>query len=1067
VEVLVDVLGEIVSAPLADPLTPEVIAVPSRGFERWIAMRLAERFSIWGNPSFPFPRRFVQAVIDASLGNQVQGWDRAEVMWRVARLLEAHVAAPGFGDIAHYLEGDEDGVKRVQLSRRIADVFDQYSVFRPELVLGWEQGIDPEDWQAILWRNLVGELGSEHMAARATRAISVLAAGPRGVPGLPERASIFGLSSLAPLYLQVVEGLARHTDVHLFILSPCREYWADLQTPRAQQLTLLGTGVDGAASLHVEVGHPLLASLGRLGRDFQGSLEELGSYQEPGDLYRSPGADTLLHRIQESVLCLDGEEQTGSDGSVEVHACHSALREVEVLRDRLLALFDGDPSLDPAEVVVLTPDIEAYSPFVEAVFGVVSPESDGHIPFVISDRPRRADGLVADAFLEAVGLLNGRMAASDLVDLLRRAPVRSRFGLEPDDIGTIETWVAESGIRWGEDEEHRAAVGQPRVRQNTWRFGLDRLLVGVASEGRAWGGVLPYDDMEGGVTEVLGQFVEFVEVILSARESLRAANTVPALASLLIGFAEALLSDVDTAGSDSELRALREILEQTRQAAETAEFVGRVSVEALRSGIARRFDEQRLSRVYMSGAATFCQLLPMRSVPFRVVCLLGMNHDAFPRTHHGSGFDKMAGSYRRGDRSIRDEDRYIFLEALLSARDHFLVFHVGQGERDNRPVPPSVVVSELLDMMGAETRDAMVIRHPLQPFSPSYFERGSVLPVSYAMDQFAAASSLSAPAAHAPVFVTTPLPVPEEERTVCLEDLVRFLKRPVKWFISRRLGLHLEDEAEALRDREPLSINALERWGIGSELVRLVEAGASGDELLEGLRGEGRLPLGVHGDAIFSGIYAMARQIVSVASQCSGGATALDPVAVDLQIGDTRVTGELRSVYPKARVAFGYSKLNARGRIDVWVHHLALQLMPELTDQSVAVGPPFGLRGKSPDTRRYRPVAGAERHLRDLLDLYWAGQRAPLPFFPDAALSFLWDDRKRNVDPDKKARWAIQSARSKYYGRWGSSRSSWVQQAFGGVDPIAADFTVDTGEGVFAFADLARRVLGPVLDCER
>ena len=1067
VETLVDVLAGIVDLPLPDPLTPEVIVVPSQGFERWISMRLAERFGIWGNPHFPFPRRFVLDIVDLVLGS-VDGdrWERDTMLWRIARLLGERSGDPVFGDIAHYLDGDEHGVKRVQLARRVSDTFDQYAVFRPDMVLSWQHGAGAEDWQAVIWRCLVAEVGGDHVAARATRAIEVLGASKKKLPGLPARVCLFGLSTLAPLYLRVLEALGNRTDVHLFMLSPSRLYWGDLQGPRARQMTLLGAPTVAPEDLHVGEGHPLLESLGRLGRDFQVMLEELRGYQEGQDLHVDSGDATLLRRVQTGLLALDPGPFVGADNSVEVHACHSPLREVEALHDRLLAAFAEDATLQPADVAILTPDIEEYAPLIDAVFGAAEWGTPGHIPYAISDRALRATGRVADTFLSVLGVIRGRLPAPDVIDLLGREAVRTKFGFDSADVVAIERWVAEAGIRWGEDERHRADVGQPALRENTWAFGLDRLLLGVATDGASWRGVLPYDDMEGRVTEVLGRLADFLQVIFSAREVLGQPRPLVEHVEQLLTLADALLSDEGDLGA--ELRQLRGALEETRQRALAAGFDEEVSVDVVTGVVQRRFEEQRNSRVYLSGTATFCQLLPMRSVPFRIVALLGMNHDAFPRAAHAPSFDHIARKGRRGDRSLRDEDRYIFLEALLSARDQLLLFHVGQSVRDNSVLPPSVVVSELLDIMDESTAAAVVTRHPLQPFSPEYFcvETRGALPPSFALPQYEAALALTAASGRAPAFVAAPLPHADGPREVSVSELVTFFKRPVKWFVSKRLGLSLDEPEEVLRPREPLSLDALERWGLGEELVGRVAAGATSADLLALLRARGVLPLGAHGEDLFEGIHDMARKIAGVMRTHTGGQAPRDPVAIDQMVGDTRLTGEIAGIYPVGRVAAGYSKIAARARLDVWVHHLVLQTLPDAPRRSVAIGPPFKRDGTDPDARQYRPVPAAQERLQQLVSLYWAGQRAALPFFADAALSFMWDDRRRDVDPELKARWAVQSARRSYFSRYGSSRDPWVQQVFGGMDPVADDFVVDTGDGIVTFAQLARTVIGPVLDHE-
>ncbi len=830
-EVLVDALAELVRVPPADPFAPETIVVQGRGMARWLGLELAARLGIWANPSFPFPRAFIEQVATAVLGEPAGGaavFTPEGLRWAVAAELLRQASAARFAPVQRFLRDDRDGSRLLPLAARIADLFDQYAVFRPEMVLTWENGGgDPTDWQPALWRALVARLGPLHQAARARALLAALRAGVQPATPLPHRASIFGLATLPPIYVDLLAALDGRIELHLFALSPSRAYWGDLPSARERRRALAAGG--DPAELYLDA-PPLLASLGRVGRDFQQVFESRLSYEDdPVDRYREPGEGSLLATLQSDVLDLRLRGAAGEppivlaadDGSVAVHACHGPMREMEVLHDRLSALFAADPTLRPHDVIVMTPSIDTYAPLVEAVF--TSPDRP-RIPFTIADRRARATRDVVDAFLRTLDLLAGRLPASGVLDLLALDAVRQRFAIPAEALDTIRGWIDEAGVRWGADAAHRVEEGLPACGDNTWRFGLDRLLLGTAlpsSEESLWQGALPSGDLEGSEAELLGQFVAFVETLMRFRRLLATPHTAvdwrDRLGELLAAVAQQKPSYADQ--HDAVLAALALLAERAAQGG----FEDPIGLTAIRRLLDTALAVEGAPLGFLTGAVTFCEMVPMRTVPFRVVALVGLSDGVFPRAPRPLAFDLMARAPRPGDRTPRDDDRYLFLEALLSARERLLITYAGHSITNNAELPPSVVVSELLDAIDAtaqlpavadaprKARTAVVHHHPLQPFSPVAF-RGPGPLASYARSQYAGALALCGQRQPLPPFISAPLPL-QPVTAVTLDELLDFFRNPMRWFLRRRLQLYLPFEERA--SRRPRAHRALLSSAVG------------------------------------------------------------------------------------------------------------------------------------------------------------------------------------------------------------------------------------------------------------
>jgi exodeoxyribonuclease V gamma subunit len=1150
-ERLVDVLTEIVAPPLADPLAPEVIAVQGRGMERWLAMQLAQRFGVWGNPKFPFPRHLVQQLLRSVLGAETLDprFEPESLRWAIAESLPRLLKHEEFVALRRYLDADASPFRLFQLAERIAQLFDQYVVYRPDMILRWEAN-EESHWQARLWRSIIREQQPRHMAACARDFRRALA---RHRGELPERVCLFGLSTLAPLYVEIFDALSTATQVHLFIVSPSREFWAQTRSRREtlRRLPLERPADDLDEILRQEAGNPLLASLGRLGREFQQVLEVNVEYQEDDvDLYVEPPCETMLETIQADMLTLtyrgaggvDPKPVSPADDSVAVHACHSPMREVEVLHDQLRRLFESDRSLDPQDIVVMSPAIDEYAPLIEAVFGGAANEAH-RIPYRIADRRLQATDEVVHAFLDVLTTMGTRVTASQVIDLLELDAVRDRFGIAATQLDDLRAWIKGAEIRWGIDAQHRQRIGQPPLESNTWRFGLDRLFLGFAMAGegaRLFGGVLPYDDIEGTGAAPLGALAELCDELFRFHRDFEQPRTVQRWCIDL----EILLNVMIAADRwrAYQHQQIRNVLGDLAKQADVGGFGAEVDLHTMRCCLERGLDEQAPGRSFLTGGVTFCALVPMRTIPFDVVCLLGMNDDVFPRSRRPLGFDLMARKPRPGDRSPRDDDRYLFLEALLSARRKLIVTYVGQSVHDNAERPPSVVVSELLDAIdesfkvpevappirgskeavpekqlslfspetppaevttpfdelrvsgkgslkatgtplalssskGAlgENRNApgmssrLVTLHPLQPFSPRYFRAGRPARlISYSPRHYEAAKALVAERDHVlSPFVPGPLPpIERAQRVVTVDQLTRFFENPARAFLQNRLTLALGQDVEMMNDREPIDLDNLEQWKVGTDLLKAALRGEDLAAARPGAIATGRLPPGTLGDCELAAIEAVVRAIAAAAARRRAGSP-LEALEVDAMIGDTRLTGMIGDRWCTGYSQCQYSKIGSRRELSVWVRHLVLNWLADAgaPRESFLIG-----RGDhTAATVRFKPVGDAESLLRELVALYWYGLTVPLPLFArssrEYAARFLKALEKSGDEHDAHTS-AISAALKTYDGtrveQQADGLDPYVEQAFRNRHPLRDDAAIGPSSDVPArFSTLALAVYRP------
>ena len=1058
-ETLAGRLAECIRSPLSSPLTQELIVVQSRGMERWLSMELARHLGVCANIRFPFPNAFLDDLFRIMLPayRETPAYDPKVVAWRIMGALPACLPSPEFAEIRRYLQDEAGRLKDYQLACRLADLFDQYLVFRPDMILAWESGKnghDEETWQARLWRKIREDDRSSHPALLRRAFLEQIRGSLPTDPPLPERVSFFGISWLPRFHLEIFHALSRRMDVHLFTLNPCREFWthirSDREMDRAVEKIMESSGMKSLspADLHLEAGNSLLASMGKQGREFFRWLTELNG--EEYEFFSEPGEASLLQAIQSDILNLRERGLSGLpkttvdplDRSFQVHSCHSPMREVEALHDQILALFDDDPDLLPRDILVMAPDMETYAPLIQAVFDTPAARSAGQtavprIPFTVADSGLRKDHPILDGFLDLLELASSRFEVSSVLALLEAPAVRKKFGLTDEEMERIRRWVSGVCIRWGIDGESRLRMGLPGIPDNTWTAGLQRLFLGYALPGKdeqLFNGILPYDAIEGLEAQTLGRLADYLHGLFESAAVLNQSRTpvewTALLSSLLNQFFE---GDEET---QRDLQEVRRALQRLTELSDRSGFAAPLSIDIIRFFLRQHFEQQGSGAGYISGGVTCCTLLPMRSIPFKAIFLLGMNHDAYPRPSRTAGFDLIEKYPRPGDPSRRHDDRYLFLEALLSARQTLSISYLGQSVADNSPLPPSVVVSELLDVIeqGFERPDGAIrgllrTNHRLQAFHPSYFSINSNL-FSYSEENSRAAHRLQG-LHDAPVFIAAPLPDPGEDwKILQISDLVRFFRNPCRFLLERRLAATLREDADILIDREMFDIRGLDKYDLEQRLVNRALAGQNIEGLFPLFSASGRLPLGNVGIGRYEGMLREAEDFAARVRPCLT-AGALDPVDVQLELAGFQLNGRVENRYPEGLFHFRYADLRARDYLRLWIHYLILLSGGHDSIRGTVIG-----RDRAWSCP---PVENAPCVLEQLLTLYWSGLSIPLKFFPESSMKFA----EQLLQKGKRAPEALRAARRVWaeseYGR-GESEDDYYRRCFDGQDPLDEEF---------------------------
>ena len=1011
----------------------QTVLVPSQAMGQWVTLGLAHRQGIATLFDTPLPGSWLTTLHQRLLPDHRldAGYERGALSLRIFdHLMQTGTGADG-NALAHYLAAMPGELARFRFAQSLAGCFDQALVFRPDRLLAWEAG-EERTWQADLWRLLAGELGMHRARGLALLQQAIAATPPER---LPRQVIAFGFHTLPPAWLNLMTTLAERVPVHLFVPTPSREYWAGLDTPAG----LARRAARGESTAHRAVGHPLLATLGRQGAAFIDALSEL-----PGrvsDHFVDPcetGRTDLLALLQSDLLALrdpaEGPSRplAASDDSIQVHCCAGPLREVEVLHDRLRDLLDRDATLNPSDIIVMMPDIDRYAPYVDAVFG--SRSGDLAIPYRMADRALAQSELVVAGFLAWLALPDRRYAVNAVLDVLECPPVARRLGMSVADRDLLRDWARRSAVHWGLDGTDKLQLGLSPEPAHTWRRGLDRLLVGAfvpEDACAAYADVAPVEAVDSAMWGVLGRLADWIDALRAAHQRWGASRPMSDWATVLGAAAEELFSVV--AEEEYGWQVLRDAIAQVARDALAGGCHRNVPLEVFKAALEEKLSMAASRGGFMGGGVQFCAMVPLRSLPFTVVCLLGLDHDALPRHARPAEFDPFADERRPGDRNRREDDAYLFLEAILSARRTLYLSYNGRELRDFSDRPPSVLLAQLMETISAgahfeqpgDWRERRLLIHPLHGFSARNFDPQSPF-FSYRTD-------LGPDRAVAPVTAMAESPPPVvaaagAEAVIDLADLLSFWRHPVRHRVRRHLDIDLDLDEDVLLDQEDFEPDALDVWQMRDWMLGRLREGMPPDAILAHLRLLGRLPPGPWGLLLGREQLAAAEAIHARLAR-HGPDLPRRTVAVDLRVHGWRVLGQLPGVSAGGILTAQAGDWQAKHEVVAWLTHLTLNAAAPAGVRTHTVG--VGKKGGVD----WAPVPDAADRLLPWLTHYQAGlTAAPVPLLPEVLMAARTaQDADRQLAAMRKA-YAQCLDPGRHAGRAADVYLTWV---FGEHEPIA------------------------------
>ena len=1087
----------------ANPMTPRCIVTNSPVMKAWLRHYFVFEWKrrqdrVLANCDFQLLYPFVNDWMDRLLSGKKCGSKRTplnhpysatNLQWRIYRLLSEGFLTekPTFAPVNAYIGTGKSQRRIFKLAGKLATTFDDYQMYRYDVIAKWSNEKDSDNWQAALWQMLIEDAPESYatLFSKMDKASKTELAA--AFDGSYNQIAVFGTTSMPLPYIHFLNKvMTKIVPVDCFVLNPGQGYWLEdvnrHSLEKAQERIFLKSPelIDNPLALP-EKGHELLCSLGGALQNYLFTLhDECNSFND--ELFEEPSGSSLLQQLQREIynaqdsrsVSAEGLAYSAGDDSIQIQICHNARREVEVLHDFLLKeLSDSQKDgtrLQPYQIQVLVADMPTYIPHIEAVFNSGTKHSQKSVPYAVDVHSSTADGELLSAFLSICRIVESRFQVSEIFDLLSTEAVLMAFDLSPTDLDVLEQIIKAGNMRWGLNEQHRQSeLGIKMLPYMTWEYGLDRLLMGYATGTNDWhDDLFTTDYAEGANAVILGKLARFIVTLkhyvdIFKKKSRTLGEWHKLFASLLDAF---FIADEN---SYREISSIRKAINQLRAIPENCNMHDTVvPYEVVVTHLEKELSTTTTGDSLLANAVVFCQLRPMNSRPAEITCVLGLNDGVFPRNDNRPTFDLLCNSRRRGDRSLRLDDRCAFLEALVNVRRKFYLSYTGRTDDSNEPVPPSIVLQELKDHLkrscqfhpatlidGSEGLPIETLHH-LTAIHPDYFDDSAHPELfSFSKPDFLAAKEIAANSnnlisrmniskKHASAQLTA-TNTEDGLRTIELDILKAFFVNPAKHYYCNTSGIRLEIKPSILPDDdEPETNDPLESYKLKATIIKeLINNGLDSlslEKLSREAKVNGCIPLvDTEKHSLLKtseDISAWLEKMVSVEEQeCDNLINILrsnTAIAADLELAlpgktQTILRGSYTLHHPErcehaVQVFARPASLKTKDKIEAWISHLFACAMQKTGKvHTLAIGMDKAKQKQvcfSPLDR-----SRATSLLKDLLEIYYRGEQSPLPFAPETSEAYF-SSLLRNAAVEHPATDQVNEAMQAAARKWGTRKAT-------------------------------------------
>jgi len=1019
------------------PLYRQRIIVPNRDNARWLQFQLASLNSITANVHYQLPAEWMWSeirMLHPGLPEKLAS-DLNPMKWAVMEMLSENKTPETAAILRNYLDvPDEENriIRCWQMSGLIASVFDKYMVHRPDMITAWEYDRKTtqnshEVWQKDLWKNLknywntyyddvTGYSRTDLQKELLQKVESGEADRNAGTP-----LYIFHPGKLPGPVTGVIAAYSKHLPVYLFTCRLIDSFKNEL-TDDVYLEEMLKEEISAD-----QLWHPLISD------DTRSKVESHFKREEE---------DTFLKSVQNSILSGKAQNKKAEpDHSLRIHSCHSPLREMETLQEFLLECFEESDDLRPDDIAVVSPVIDTYAPFIHAVFG----NSDGsvpRIPYSIAGSGHGQTDMLSGVFKKLLEMIDSRWQATDVVEILHNKPVMQKFELDESDVIEIRDWIVKNNVTWGIDLAHRKEFQQPENKSNTFQAALDRLWTGsifdlndfqFVNETPAWHGLDSSDS-----NELLGRFSAFIHTMKQIYLQTHSENTVSEWCEKAMNWIDALFPSVS---HDYRYYELAESILSISEEGKISGFQGRIPFEIFKNRLISKIETGFSSSVSFTGGILFSPMVPLRNIPFKVVAMVGLNEENFPRNITSPEFDLIQNSPLPYETTAKDEDRHLFIQYVMAAGRKLLISYIGRSAEDNEKIPPSVILEKWMDIVQERTgvsKKLLISEKSLHGFTGKALDMEMSRSETYSM----VASSAVENTGKSGFYITNKKTEPVAKKEVTVSDLETFYRHPLKYYLQKNIGAYLSDFDDRL-GKEYFSDDALLNYKLAGPALNWLEYGIAPEAIKKLFTNSGSVPEGLPGEMIADSVLHNSQNVLQ-ALQDKSGSDKKSSIDINKSLNGIELQGKIDTFSENGYVDLFLSSKNGKNLVTAWIRYLVLLLMKDTGRIENHIL--FNAKKDEGNWVSFKEVGDAASVLANLLQIYLDGQHQPFLFAPDTAFTFA--EANSGDDINK----AVRKAETKWFGSqyvFAENDDPVYSLWFGRQNPLERSEFIDNAQRVF------------------
>ena len=1004
-----------------DIFDSNIVVIQSQSMKQWLSLEIARKFGVCINFNFLFPHNFFTYIANCfSKKDEFSFPHSIDIMtWQIMKLLPDFISFSEFEKVKHYITKNPT-LKSYQFANEIASLFDRYLIFRDDMFL--KQKNKKQDFQSVLWKKIIEENKFSYNAVLDNIKKENL------IKKLPSKVYIFGISYLPTLYLSFFDAVSKLTEINFFLLKPSREYWGDFTSKSEKKRIMKKQAGD---KTYIKDNNTLLECFGIQGRDFYDNILNFDWNEDDSNFIQNE-SKTLLSKIRNDFLNLQKREKkkvlNEDDSSIQIHSMHSKKREVEVLQDYLFNFISEDENLKPSDILITAPDIESYIPYINLVFST----------------NLFLDSTIPEAFSLILSIVNTRFEAGKVLEILEKDVISKKFLLDEDELTTIEFWIKSLNINWGVNEKSKKEINLPETYENTWQYGIDRLMLSYfmqSKENEVFCDILPFNNFDGTYRNTLGKFVDFLSKLFELNKSIKSPKNLNEWGLFFNKVLDDFIFEPETNG---DTKPIRDIVNNLKTDFNISEFKEELDFAIVKTHIEKEINNLNSNKSFTKDGFTFSSMLAFRSIPFKIICVLGMDSN-FPGSDGKMSFNLMAENFQKGDKSKTNDDAYLFLETLLSAQDKLYISYVGQDIKDNSKKNPSIFITELIDYIETNfiNTEHLLTNHKLQGFSHHYFNGKTKNLFSYSKENLEIAKSFfqENKSQKNSIEVKT-ISEQKEVDSITLNSLCSFFKHPVKYFMNKNLDIYLKEKIEKELDaKENFKIeNGIEKNEIFNFALNHIKKNKTFEEFYNIKKKEGVLPHNKLGEMDALKLFNTAQKVIKKAKEHIDDIKQDKEIEVLISIDNLKIEGTIKNIFENKLLIFK-DTIYTKDKIEAWIYNLILSL--EMKDIKKTIMVSSDNMFLFPKLEREE----AENILNVLVQKYREGLKNPIHFFPETSYQYVKANDKDKKFQELKSNWFKENR----YDQYNENQDIYNQTYFKEKNPIDKNFIKNSDEILFPF----------------